>query len=432
MQAFKEFIRRAVVIALTSEAKAVLKKYRPKVLLVTGSVGKTTTKDAVYTALSAGTFVRRSEKSYNSDIGVPLTILGVRNGWSNPLRWLKNLAEGFLLICLTAPYPKWLVIEVGADRPGDIRALRWLAPDAVVATRFPDVSVHVEFYESPGAVIEEELAPVWWLGKDGVAVLNADDARASAAATKEGVRRLTYGFSKDASVRAVRLHVNSTRKMPAGLSFEARYEDARAHVSLPGVLGDAHVSAALGGIAAAIAVGVPFAEAAAAFAAYAPPSGRMRLIPGMRGSTVIDDSYNASPAAAEKALASLSDVPRTGKRIAVLADMLELGTFSVDEHRRIGALAAGSADILITCGIRARDIARAALDAGMPAEAVFECDTGADAAARLVALIGEGDVVLIKGSQSMRMEKVVKSVMLEPEKAKELLVRQEGEWLMRP
>ncbi|MDE2079040.1 MAG: hypothetical protein KGI73_01490 [Patescibacteria group bacterium] len=431
MRDIKEFIRHFVVYLLTLEAKAVLKKYHPKQLLVTGSVGKTTTKDAAYAAIASAHFVRRSEKSYNSDVGVPLTILGLPNGWNNPFRWLMNLIEGFALLILNAPYPEWLVLEVGADRPGEIRMLHWLTPDAVIATRFPDVSVHVEFYDSPRAVIEEELSPVWWLKEGGVAVLNADDPHAAEAEMKSGVRRLTYGFDKSADIRGSRVRTTTARKMPTGLSFDVSYGDERASVTLSGVMGMGHVAAALGGIAAAVAIGVPFQTAVRAFGGYRTPPGRMRVIPGMRGSVLIDDTYNASPAAAEKALEALAAAPRTGKRIAVLADMLELGEFSASEHRRVGVLAAASADILITCGVRARGIAESARAAGMPEDAVFAYERGPDAAARLVAIIAEGDVVLIKGSQSMRMERVVKAAMAEPKKAEELLCRQDTEWLLR-
>src|SRR6185295_1498931 len=241
MNEIKELFRRFVVFILTLEAKAVLRKYHPKVVLVTGSVGKTITKDSVYTALASSFFVRKSEKSFNSDIGVPLTILGVPNGWSNPFRWIKNIIEGFFLLVMHAPYPKWLVMEIGADRPGDIsRSLVWLKPDVVVATRFPDVSVHVEFYASPEAVIEEELAASRWLTDGGVFVANADDPRAKSAKTRDGVTRITYGFAKDSSVRGMRFHLNSTQKMPSGVSFDAVYQNERAHVSLDTVLGEQH------------------------------------------------------------------------------------------------------------------------------------------------------------------------------------------------
>src|SRR3989338_6438454 len=143
-------IRFCVVLLLTAQARAVLRKYHPHIIAVTGSVGKTSTKDAIYTVLSSKFFVRKSEKSFNSDVGVPLTILGCKNAWNNPFLWAKNLLEGFALLILKNHYPKWLVLEVGADRPGDIRKLaRWLKPDVVVITALPDVPVHVEFFDSP-------------------------------------------------------------------------------------------------------------------------------------------------------------------------------------------------------------------------------------------------------------------------------------------
>jgi UDP-N-acetylmuramoyl-tripeptide--D-alanyl-D-alanine ligase len=433
MENIKEFIRSLVVRILTAEARAVISKYRPQVILVTGSVGKTSSKDAVYTALASSFFIRRSEKSFNSDIGVPLTVLGVPNGWGNPVQWLKNILEGLSLILLQAPYPKWLVLEIGADRPGDItRSLSWIKPAVVLGTRFPAVPVHVEFYDSPEEVIKEESAPLTWLTVGGTAVLNADDERARFVSLAEGVTKITYGFEHDADVRGTRYLVTSTKKMPTGIAFDVQYNGEKAHVSVPGVIGKTHAQAVLAGIATAVAVGVPLQTAAQAFESHVPPAGRTRIVPGLRGTTIIDDTYNSSPVASEEALKILAEAPRTGRRIAVLADMLELGSFSVTEHTRIGTLVATCADILVTTGVRARDTARGARDAGMHPEVVLETDRAADAASAIVSIMSEGDIILVKGSQSMRMERVVKSLMLEPAKAKDLLVRHDAEWLARP
>ena len=428
----KEFIRRFIVYLVTAEAKAVLAKYRPKLIVVTGSVGKTSTKDAIYAALSKGFFVRRSEKSFNSDIGVPLTVLGVPNGWSNPVRWIRNLIDGALLIVLRAPYPEWLILEVGADRPGDISSsLPWLTPDVVVATRFPDVPVHVEFYASPAGVVEEELAPVWWLRAGGALVVNADDPRARGIMPKQGVTRISYGFEAAADVRASALRSSSASHMPTGIAFDVAHMGSKAHVILTGVVGKTHAYAALAGIAVAVGLGVSVAEAAKAVSDYESPPGRMRLIPGLGGSVLIDDSYNASPVATEEALGTLVNIPRRGRKIAVLADMLELGTYSVAEHKRVGAIASKSADLLVTVGVRGRGIAEGAREAGMPADAIHECDRGADASAYLVSMVQPGDVILIKGSQSMRMERVTKSLMARAETASKVLTRQDTEWLTR-
>lgn len=433
MENIKEFIRSLVVRILTAEARAVLAKYKPNIILVTGSVGKTSSKDAVYTALASTFFIRRSEKSFNSDIGVPLTVLGVPNGWGNAVQWLKNILEGLSLLILNAPYPKWLVLEIGADRPGDItKSLSWISPTVVLGTRFPKVPVHVEFYDSPEEVIKEESAPIMWLKAGGVAVLNADDERAKFVSVADGVKKIMYGFEHDADVRGMRYIATQSKKVASGIAFDVQYNNERAHVSVPGVLGKTHAQSVLAGIAAAVSVGVPLAVAAEAFQNHSTPPGRTRIIPGLRGTTLIDDTYNSSPVASEEALKVLEDAPRTGRRIAILADMLELGSFSVSEHTRIGALVPLHADVLITAGVRARDIAKGARDAGMHPEVILETDRASDAASAAVSIMTEGDVILIKGSQSMRMERVVKSLMAEPARAKDLLVRHDAEWLARP
>lgn len=432
MHNLKELFRRIVVSILTFEAVLVLKKYRPKIVVVTGSVGKTSAKDAVYSALSRSFFIRRSEKSFNSDIGVPLTVLGVKNGWSNIFQWIRNILDGLSLIVLNAPYPKWLVMEVGADRPGDIsKSLSWLTPDTVVATRFPDISVHVEFYKNPEDVITEELSPLEKLTSGGLFVGNADDAHARSAITKEGVKRVLFGFGDDALLRASNFSATAEDEMPLGVAFDVSYEGESAHVELSGVAGRSHAYSVLAGLGVAVGVGIPLGEAAKNFTMHEIPSGRMNLIQGVNQSIIIDDTYNASPAATEEALATLATIPRRGRRIAVLADMLELGSFSVEEHFRMGVLAQQSADLLLTVGVRAKGFSEGAKSAGMPDGAIMEFDRGADAISALVSLVQSGDVVLVKGSQSLRMERVVKSLMKEPERAKDLLVRQDAEWLSR-
>lgn len=428
----KDAFRHVVVKLLTLEAKAVLRKYQPNVVLVTGSVGKTSAKDSLFTILSPQHFVRKSQKSFNSDIGAPLTILGVPNGWSNPLRWVRNLIEGAVLIFLRAPYPEWLVIEVGADRPGDItRSLSWIKPRVVVATRFPAVPVHVEFYESPEAVQGEELSPLLWLKPGGVAVVNADDDVVSVAELPEGVERISFGLSAHASVRAQRVKVRTEGKLPRGVSFDVVFGDSRAPVTLEGVVGLGHVYAALAGVAGALAIGVPLTTACAALTTHVAPPGRMRLIPGIRGSMIIDDTYNASPVAVEEALVTLAHVPKPGRRIAVLADMLELGAYSASEHTKIGTRAAQSTDMLVTVGMRSRKTAEAARAHGMPANVVLQFDRALDAAEHLKSVVGAGDVLLFKGSQGMRMERAVKELMAAPEQASKLLCRQDKEWMVR-
>lgn len=427
----KHLFKSLILLLLMIEARAVLQKYRPAVILVTGSVGKTSTKEAIYAALTRSVFVRKSEKSYNSDIGVPLTILGVPNGWSNAVSWIRNVIDGAMMLLMTVPYPQWLVLEVGADRPGDLsRTLAWLRPSVVVATPIPEVPVHVEFYDSPESVFIEESFPLSLLAKGGTAVVPSGDARLISLPLPSGIVRMSYGETADAEVRAMRIRTLTMDGMPTGTSFDVMYQGERAHVTLAGAIGGNHATAVAAGIAAAIATGISFATAAAGFSGYSTPPGRMRLIPGVKGTVIIDDTYNSSPVAAHEALATLASLPGTGRKIAVLGDMMELGGHSVVEHEKVGR-AAVEVDLLVTVGVRARGIAAGAVAAGKPESAVSSFERGADAASYLLATLAPGDVVLVKGSQSVRLERVTKALMAEPGRAKDLLCRQDDAWLTR-
>ena len=143
---------------LASLSRAIIRKHKPTVVMITGSVGKTSTKDAVAAALSEKFYLRKSDKSFNSDFGVPLTIIGAKNPWANPIAWIRVFQEALSILFLPTHYPKLLVLEVGADRPGDLaKILKIAKPDAVVVTLLPSVPVHVEAYETPAAVREEEF-----------------------------------------------------------------------------------------------------------------------------------------------------------------------------------------------------------------------------------------------------------------------------------
>ena len=164
----KNFLKRIIVAILTYEAQLLLLRTKPTIVAVTGNVGKTSVKDAIYEVLKGTIHTRKSEKSFNSEIGVPLSVLGLESGWNNPLLWLKNIIDGLLLVIHPGTYPKVLVLEMGVDRPGDMDALTtWIRPHVVVLTRLPDVPVHVEFFDSPEAVCKEKIKLVHALRQIG-------------------------------------------------------------------------------------------------------------------------------------------------------------------------------------------------------------------------------------------------------------------------
>lgn len=428
----KSFLKKILVAALSAETRLVLRKYKPRIVAVTGSVGKTSAKDALYAVLSGHFFVRKSEKSFNSEIGIPLTILGCDNAWSDPLKWMRNIVEGLSLILLPNQYPEWLVLEVGADHPGDIQKMAsWLHPDVVIFTRFAKTPVHVEFFASPEALFEEKKYLIKALKKGGILVLNYDDEKVRALSSLGTGRVVTFGFEEGADVRGVHLGVSyadDALGFPSGAHAKIDFEGNSVPLAILGTLGKQQLAAALAACATGIALDISLVDAVGSFNEHHTPPGRMRLIAGIKETLVIDDSYNSSPVAALEALATLLSLRVRGKKIAVLGDMLELGAHTASAHKEVGERAAKVADLLITVGIRAEDIAEGALAAGFPESKILQFERSSEAGKELEMRLQSGDVVLVKGSAMMRMERVVEEVMAEPERAKELLVRQEGEW----
>ncbi len=429
----KRIAKSIATFFLSRVARGVLARYRPRIVMVTGSVGKTSTKDAVAAVLTSRFLVRKSEKSFNSEFGVPFTILGVGNPWGNPVAWLVVARRALGLLLLPNHYPNLLVLEVGADAPGDLAKILAIAkPDCVVVTRLPEIPVHVEFYTSPEAVREEEFAPAYGLSPGAPLVVSSDDPFALEMAARVSSHLFTYGTSEGAMVRLTGADWYKEQDIVAGMAGAVESGGVKAEVVVKGSVGKAQLLPAAAAIAVAHAFDIPLEEAVAALSLYEPPAGRGRLLPGIAGSLLIDDSYNSSPVAVEEALATLSSMPREkgSRRIAVLGDMLELGRYSVMEHERIGGHVAQAADLLVTVGIRAKRLAAAAAESGMKAEQVISFDDAQTAAALLPLHIKKGDVVLVKGSQSMRTERVVAALLADPaDRAR--LVRQEGAWLRR-
>jgi UDP-N-acetylmuramyl pentapeptide synthase len=431
----KSKIKNTVVWALRAEARATVKKYKPQIVAITGSVGKTSAKDAVYAVLAGSEHVRKSEKSFNSEFGLPLTILGAPNAWNNPLRWVQNLIDGLLLLIFTHRYPKWLVLEVGADRPGDIQSVAtWLPVTVAVITRLPEMPVHVEFFDSPEQVVEEKASLVDALVPQGTLVLYGDDDRVQTLKARAGNKKvITFGFSHEADVRAEELRIlyeEGAQRFPIGMSARVSAGGTSAPVEVIGTVGAHSFLPLLAAAAVGQALDKKLGDVVEALSGYEPPTGRMHLVRGIKDSILIDDTYNSSPAAAIAALETLTTVAK-GRKIAVLGDMLELGRHSVDEHRKAGTTAAGTSDLLVTVGFRARDMAQGALDAGMSESAILQFEDASTAGEQLAALVQPGDTILIKGSQSMRMEKTVEGLMADPDRAQDILVRQDSEWRKR-
>ena len=427
----KSYFRSLLVRLLAFLARAILEKYHPTIIMVTGSVGKTSTKDAIACAFKKERTVRASEKSYNSELGVPLTIIGAKNPWESLSQWCGVLWKAGDVLLHTRLYPQLLVLEVGADRPGDLaRILAFATPDCVVVTRLPDVPVHVEAYTSTQAVKDEEFTPAFSLAPGAPLVLDCDNEYAVAMGKKTQANIHTFGFLPESEVKVADVAVIIEKGRAMGMSAIVTVDGQSHPLSIIGALGAHQFLAPAAALATARAFTIPIAKALAGLRSYTPPLGRSHLLRGIHSSVLIDDSYNSSPSAAQEALRSLSIVPATGRKIAILGDMLELGRYSVVEHESIGKEAVEVCDVLVVVGTRSRATGDSALHAGMSEDNVHFFDTSREAVDWVVDEVSDGDAVLIKGSQGMRMERIVEALLENKEDTK-YLVRQEKEWKKR-
>jgi len=296
--------------------------------------------------------------------------------------------------------------------------------------------VHVEFFASPEQVFVEKASLAQAVRPGGVVILGGDHEKTlSIRDMVQGNDRsvLSYGTTEQVNVRGTHLSIAYEDvggvRSPVGSVFTLDITGAQFPVTVRAGLGAGYVQTLLAAAAVGHARGMKGDDIAKALNAYRVTPGRMNIIPGINGSTLIDDTYNSSPDAVFVALDALSQIETTGTKIAVLGDMMELGKYAADEHRRVGATVARVAGRLVTVGQRSRWTAEEALKNGMTPDRVSSFDTAEQAAAFLVPLVVAGDVILVKGSQSIRMEKVSRALLRDADKAGELLVRQEKEWL---
>ncbi len=455
---FKEIITKII----TWQASFLLKKHKPKIIAITGNLGKTTTKDFITAALKKNLIsekgdylVLASKKSMNSEIGIPLTILGLESGWTNPWLWLKIIFSSFVKMFDTFPY-KYLVLEIGADSPGDIlKVSKYIKPDIVVLTAFAKVPVHIEFFDNDREkLIREKKYLAESLKEGGTLIYNLDDIDCQNIAKdleNKNINFQTFSLkSKEADIIARNTKVlyedkNRYISKIQGISGEIVLKEEVFRIELLEVLGDAAFYGLLPALLIANDLNISLEKDIKDIEKSDKPKGRMRVFQGLYESTIIDDTYNSSPKALKHGIEIIKNLKTRGKKIFVLGDMLELGDFTKREHEEIGKRIAKVCDILIVSGIRAKIIGETALEEGMSRDNVYITPGSLEAARQtLLTLETEvekdykqgrtekevgGDLVFVKGSQGARMEKVVRMIidrnLYNPD---EELVRQEKIW----
>jgi UDP-N-acetylmuramoyl-tripeptide--D-alanyl-D-alanine ligase len=349
---------------------------------ITGSLGKTTTKEVVASVLATRHQVLKTEGNLNSEIGLPLTVL-------NGLERRHQVA----------------VLEMAMYQVGDIRHLARLArPRVGVVTAV--LPVHLERLGTIERIQQAKQELVEELPPQGVAVLNGDDPRVAAMATATPARVVRYGVGDQAEVRAEQIESHGLR----GVEFDLLHAGQRRHVHLP-LLGAHSVHAALAAAAVAAEEGLTLTDTAEALQELSPTL-RLLVVEGVNGSRIVDDSYNASPESVLAALNLLLELPGR-RKIAVLGDMLELGSESEAGHQRVGIRAAAVVHLLVVYGSWSKTTADEARRAGLRDDQVVVADNLTDIVRLLRRELREGDDVLVKGSLAMGMSEVVRGISAE-------------------
>lgn len=382
------------LVALRAWARAVLERYHPDVVAVLGSVGKTTAAKAVAAVLGHG--LPEDPTVFDSDN-------------HNTLYGLP-IALGKL-----APTHQLAVLELARENAGDLLALQDLT--------HPRIVVVVRGFDDPAAQRELD-AVVTRLPSDGLLILNVDDARLAALAERAPVPVLRYGWRSNADIRAgdVTLDLDHTK-----LCLRHREDAVSVRLDL---VGAPAVYGALAGAAAGAALGYSLSEVATGLERLPPLPGRLRPLAGARGSLILDDSFEAGPAALK---AGLEHLERTSGRKVVLLGPLALPDRedAGEAQRAAGILAARRADLLVTLGSDAEPSALAALELSDRRARVVATDAAADAAEAILSALGPGDVTLVVGGADARLERVVEKLLAEPGQAPEVLVRQDAGWKRR-
>jgi UDP-N-acetylmuramoyl-tripeptide--D-alanyl-D-alanine ligase len=355
-------------------------KFNPRVIGITGSVGKSTTKELLGAVLSTRYHTLISQGNLNNEIGLPLTLL--------------NLSEAH----------ERVVLEMGMYDLGEISLLCDIArPHVGVVTNVGEA--HLERLGTIERIAQAKTELVQALPDEGLAILNYDDPRVLAMAKQTKAQVLTYGLSPAANLWAS----DVTSAGLEGMRFVLHYQDEMLHVRIP-LLGRHSVHTALRATLAGLAEGLDWEEIIGGLQTL-PHSAQLRLVAvtGPNESILLDDTYNANPTSTLAALNLLDDLSGA-RKIAVLGDMLELGSFEVEGHHKVGCRAADVVDLLVVIGERAKLIAAGAQSCGLAEAAVLEMENNEAAIVYLEKNLASGDIVLIKGSNAQRLDQIVSAL----------------------
>jgi len=403
--------RKFIQYTLKYLTKLILWRYKPLIIGVTGSVGKTSTKEAIYTVLKNKFRVERNVFNLNTEIGMPLTIIRGKDAKRNILFWFYNFFHTFwFFIFKTKKYPQILVLEMSEDAPGMIKYLVDLArPKIGVITTIGDPPVHLEYYKNANQLIEEIGYLPQNLTLDNSMILNADNALVLDFKDKTVAKVLSYGFSEYSDVKVTDYKlINIDDLKNIGMSFRLEASGSFVPVKIEGVFGKAQVYALAAAAAVGLSLDMNLVEISEAILDYKIVEGRTKFIPGIKNTWILDDSYNACPDSVRAVLDLLKEIP-ANRKIVVLGDMKELGINSKQAHIEIGRNIADVAKFFVAVG-EEMVFAKEIIDSEYSDIETFWFKDSKQAKKFIKEMMKKGDLVLVKGSHSMEMEKITEYI----------------------
>ena len=420
-------MRFVIIKILNILSKKTLAKYKPVVIGITGSVGKSSTKKAIFEILKRKYKVRCDRSCYNSDISIPLAVTGFESGGRSVGNWIGIIFKAVGRLFKKNEYPSVLILEMGVNRPNDMKnMLSVIKPNIGILTGIGKFPSHLEYFRDAKQIAREKSLLVRSLKKKDLVILNLDDEFIKGLLGNIKSKVITYGFSKDADIQAEEILLGNrkfrTEDGSMGMRFKISYQGTTVPFRLPYALGKGQISSALSAVAVGIHFGFNLVEMSEILSDYHPLAGRMKMIKGIKGSLIIDDTFNSNPSSALSALETVGKL-ESSRKIAVLGDMLELGKQCEIGHREVGKAISSSVDFLFTYGSKSEMIAHQAQKKGMKKENIFHFEDIDELIELLKNTIQKEDIVLVKGSRAMRMERFVKGIMAEPQKADKLLVK---------
>lgn len=416
----KKFLLKIVENYLATLARSKILRSKPKIVAITGSYGKTSTKEAIFSVLqnNFGNHVGKNWGNMNSTVGLPMAVLGLKN-YHFGLGILGDLFKSFWNY-LFYKMPNILVLELGIDKPGEMdKLLKIIKPNVAILTGVAET--HLEELKDISGVRVEKMKLLESLPKDGLALINADDKNIGDIKFEIGANVLTFGEKGE-------IHYKNFQVTENGSQFDLVFEDTE-NVIISKLIAKHSINSLLVAFGVAKYFQISDEKIIQTLEKIKPEKGRMNLIKAKNGILIIDDSYNSSPASAIAALKALSDFKFSGRKVAILGNMNELGKDSDLLHQKVGKSLPKNIDLFVFVGPNADNFAKGVAEINIDSKKIIKIDNTKKLIEKIDDIIKAGDLVLVKASQNnMRFERVVAKLIDNPDISKQLLVRQENKW----